>query len=47
MNTFVEGFLRETTDKLEAQFDNIILVALSSSLALLVSIAIVATGNRL
>ena len=45
MNTFVEGFLRETSHKAEAQFDNIIWVALSSSLCLLGSIAIVAGGN--
>jgi hypothetical protein len=44
MNAFVEGFLRKASVKAEAQFDNIIWVALSSSLGLLVSVAIVAGG---
>jgi len=45
MNTFVEGFLRETADKAEAHFWNIIWVAVSASLGLLASIAIVVGGN--
>jgi hypothetical protein len=45
MNTFVEGFLRETADKAEAHFCNIIWVAVSASLGLLASIAIVVGGN--
>jgi hypothetical protein len=44
MNAFVEGFLRKASVKAEVQFENIIWVALSSSLGLLVSVAIVAGG---
>ena len=45
MNTFVEGFLRETADKAEAHFCNIIWVAVSASLGLLASMAIVVGAN--
>jgi hypothetical protein len=44
MNAFVERLLREASVKAEARFDNIIWVALSGSLGLLVSVAIVAGG---